>query len=81
MSRKKVSAPKARKCYGWCGTYVTGELGWLSAQFFANTRKDLGGLEDSQRKCWTERFFLCEYTIKPLLDKRGRPITRIAKGE
>jgi hypothetical protein len=77
---KKIKIPKATKGKGYSGVWKSEQLGWWVTDHVHP--KSLGdpnmqAIEKGYLK--GERVFLCEITIKPLLDKKGRPITKIIK--
>lgn len=78
---KKIALPKPTVGYGYTGIWHTGQAGWFMPQFVYGSidrkfpddpiRKEDMPLLDG------ERLFLCKITIEPLVDKAGRPITKI----
>jgi hypothetical protein len=75
---KKIEVPKAVKGRGYVGTWgdPDNKLGWALPDYLGQTRPG---------KCFRTfanpgvRAYLCEITIKPVLDGKGRPITRKKK--
>jgi hypothetical protein len=78
---KKISVPKQVKGYGYSGVwhYPKNTLGWNTTPFIAGKydRKCPSDPADTKNHGNNQRYFLCEITIKPLVDKKGRPITKI----
>jgi hypothetical protein len=79
----KIKIPKPVIGYGYSGAWCDPEntIGWNTTPFIAGKtdRKypsDIHSREIINKKT---RFFLCKITIEPLLDKLGRPITKIIK--
>ena len=75
----KIKIPESVTGYGYVGAWKSpkSKLGWFVAPF-------IYGKQDRQNPAITdnpnakgERFFLCEITIKPVLDKKKRPITKL----
>ena len=78
---KKLTMPKPVKGYGYSGVWsFQNQVGWSVAQFVngAMDRK-YPSLPAIHSTLVGQRLFLCEITIKPLKDKKGRPITKIMK--
>jgi hypothetical protein len=76
----KIKIPTKTKGKGYVGTWKTDELGWWMPQHVhpASTGEpNEVAVEKGYFK--GERVFLCEIIIKPLKDKKGRPITKIIK--
>jgi hypothetical protein len=78
----KIKLPKANKGYGYVGVWAGPDpkLGWFVAPHVYGGKSDRNypSIADNPNMKG-ERFFLCEITIKPLKDKKGRPITKIVK--
>jgi hypothetical protein len=76
---KKIKIPKSVRGYGYSGVWICPEntIGWGTTPFISgkSDRSYPSGPPNHLRG----RFFLCEISIKPLLDKKGRPITKIIK--
>ncbi len=77
MATKKILIPKPVKGYGYSGVWTSPEntIGWQTTPFISG--KCDRRYPSSPPPHAEGRFFLCEITIKPLLDKKGRPITKI----
>lgn len=75
---KRLPIPKANKGRGWSGVWrdrnVIGVP--LPHVLWGGTVINKCGAFYGDKD---ERYYLCEITIKPILDKLGRPITRKAK--
>lgn len=81
---KKLTIPKKTKCYGYTGIWNNGTVGWMGVAHLGGSRKypDEPVMENSRQQIMEgERLFMCEITVKPVLDKRGRPITKIVKSK
>lgn len=77
---EKIKLPAKTKGKGYVGTWKTDELGWWMPQHVHPHSVGSPNTEGIQKGYLDEeRVFLCEITIKPLTDKKGRPITRIIK--
>lgn len=77
---KKITVPKPIKGFGYSSTWSDGSLGWETTPFVTNSksRKYVSPpLPERNPSMRGERFFLCEITIKPILNKKGRPITKV----
>lgn len=83
--KKKIKIPKATKGYGYTGVWQDGGVGWHAPDHICGSRKrpekPFAVREDNE---WYgalkgERLFLCEITATPVIDKLGRPITKIVK--
>lgn len=78
---KKIKIPKAVKGYGYSGAweYPENTIGWNTTPYVTGKqdRKYPSEPADTLNHGNNVRYFLCEITIKPILDKRGRPITKI----
>ena len=79
----KTKTPKHTKAYGFVGVWSDNSIGWSMPQYLHNydTRHNPSKyLKDANPSFLDDdRLYLCEVTIKPVLDKLGRPITRLAK--
>jgi hypothetical protein len=77
-TKKKIAIPKATKCKGWTGEWGDGSVGWNAPQHLHEKGPDRP--HPDRLESWPgERFYLCHITVTPILDKRGRPITRFGK--
>ncbi len=79
---KKVKVPKASVGYGFVGAWNDNSIGWGMPGFLSslNTRHRPERPDVEERPYLSHaRLYLCKITVKPLLDKRGRPITRFAE--
>lgn len=79
---KKITVPKAIKGYGYSGSWNApmNTIGWNTTPFVSGPGdRKYPGTPVRNENTIGVRFFLCEITIKPLLDKKGRPITKIMK--
>lgn len=79
----KVQIPTPVKGYGYAGKWSDGRIGWFMPRHVSGAydRKspDDGVDKDSHQYMKGERIFLCEIIVKPLKDKKGRPITKIVR--
>ena len=79
----KTKTPKSTKAYGFVGVWDDNSIGWSMPQYFHkyDSRHNPSVMSPSAAPCFddSDRLYLCEVTIKPILDKLGRPITRLAK--
>jgi len=75
--------PKVIKGKAWCGLYDDGELGWHMPKFLSpgsSTLLTADQLEDIRRDTfYRSDFYRVEITVRPICDKRGRPIIRKAR--
>lgn len=74
--------PKSVKGYGYAGTWKDdNRLGWNITPYVTGKldRKYPSLPADTKAHGRGERYFLCSIEIKPLLDKKGRPITKVIK--
>ena len=78
MMSNKIKVPKATSGFGYAGVWHDGSVGWFSPQY-VNSSKTPKYTDKpvSNPNTAGERFFLCKITMTPVLDKNGRPITRI----
>lgn len=77
---KKVKLPKANKGKGYVCTWKSGELGWWMPDHIHPLSTGEPNQLAIEKNCLKgERLFLCEIIVKPLKDKKGRPITKIIK--
>ena len=79
----KIKTPKSTKAYGFVGVWDDNSIGWSMPQYLHkhDTRHNPSSYRKDTSPCFLnyDRLYLCEVTIKPILDKLGRPITRLAK--
>jgi hypothetical protein len=78
---KKVQLPKTNKGKGYVGTWRHGKIGWWMPEFVSGPPYIEKPNAEAVSKGFLkgERVFLCEIIVKPLKDKKGRPITKIIK--
>lgn len=78
---KKIKVPKAVNGYGYSGIWKSPKdtVGWNTTPYVSgkSDRKYPSSPADTENHGSGERYFLCEITIKPILDKLGRPITKV----
>lgn len=77
---KKIKIPKGVKGYGYSGVWTSphNTIGWNTTPFVSGKAdKKHPSSPNVNEGTIGKRFFLCEITIKPILDKKGRPITKI----
>lgn len=81
-SKSKIAIPRPVISRGWVGVWSDGQIGW----FMPNHATPFQGREaDSPNPLLRQfaqpvgRIYLCRIDVKPILDKRGQPITRIVK--
>ena len=69
--------------YGYTSTWSDGTLGWWLPYFISkyDTRRNPSRRTDESKTTLrrTDRLYLCRITIEPVVDKRGRHITRKPK--
>lgn len=81
---KRVKVPKAVRGWGYVGAWANGNVGWYMPEFLPGWSRSASKAPISPRArensfANAKRFYLCEITVTPVLDKRGRPITRICR--
>ena len=78
---KKLTLPDSTEGYGYVGTWHDGILGWCLPDALSefDTRREPAKNDEKGWQIPGDRSFLCRITITPVTDKRGRPVTRIAK--
>jgi hypothetical protein len=77
---KKISTPKITKGNGYVATWQSGALGWWMPDNIHPLSTGAPNQHAIEKNYLSgERLFLCEIIIKPLKDKKGRPITKIIK--
>lgn len=80
---KKLKIPKPVKGYGYSGVwqFPSNTIGWNTTPYVSGVlgKRFPGNPADTKNYGKGKRYFLCEIKIKPLLDKKGRPITKIIK--
>lgn len=80
---KKIKLPKSVKGYGYAGVWKDPEntIGWNISSYVTGEgdRKNPSDPADTKNHGKGERYFLCQIIIKPIVDKMGRPITKIVK--
>jgi hypothetical protein len=77
---KKVKVPRANRGFGYVGVWDDGDVGWWLPEQLSGPDRLVEPISVAAMKfAEGERFFLCEITVTPRLDKRGRPITRIIR--
>ena len=74
---KRITAPKATKARVYSGMWLDGTIGWETGPHIHPDGDPSMSDFDRNPYIGGERFFLCEVTLKPILNKSGRPITRI----
>lgn len=78
---KKIQIPKSVKGYGYAGAWssLKNTIGWNMTPYVTGKidRKYPSDPADTKNHGNNQRYFLCEITVKPLVDKKGRPITKI----
>lgn len=78
---KKIAIPKSVKGYGYSGVWRSPQntIGWNTTPYISGNgdRKSPSDPANTEGHGAGERYYLCEITIKPLVDKLGRPITKI----
>ena len=78
MMSKKIKVPKETIGFGYAGVWSDGSVGWFSPHHVSDSKKPrYTDKPVSNPNTSGERFFLCKITMTPVLDKNGRPITRI----
>ena len=79
---KKVNLPKKTIGYGFIGVWANGSVGWMGLSHIGGSREypDMPVDSPDRKEIMKgERLFMCKVTVTPLLDKKGRPITKICK--
>lgn len=80
---KKIKKPKPNKAYGFLGLWINDKAGWMGLSHIGGSREDPDYPYDKDEErneiMKGERLYLCEIIVKPVFDKKGRPITRIVK--
>lgn len=78
---KKLKLPAPNKGKGYVAVWQNGKLGWWLPNHLYDGRTNERPNSNAVTKGYLkgERVFLCEIIIKPLKDKKGRPITKIVK--
>lgn len=79
---KKIKVPKQMKAYGFTGVWQNGQIGWMGLSHIGGSRDypDNPSMDGERKEILKgERLFMCEVIVKPLLDKKGRPITKIVR--
>lgn len=86
MAKSKIEFPKANKGYGYAGVWTRPKdgpiVGWMAPAYLVGGSRKYPDMPDEDKlKAYAkgERLFLCEITMKPVKDKKGRPITKIVK--
>lgn len=82
---KRIDVPKATVGYAYSGVWTdpAGELGWTGVS--SVSRFDTRRIPAPPSAIWEayackgQRRFLCRVTLTPVLDSRGRPITKVHK--
>ena len=80
MTKNKIKLPESIKGKGFCGKWLDNQIGWNIPNHLCGGKR-YANKPHMREFCFndTDRLYLCEITIKPLKDKLGRPITRLAK--
>lgn len=86
MATKKITSPPKEPSvgYGYVGQWIDGRIGWFLPRHHLGRGKRCVQPPNSEAHVYIngnskERFFLCKITVKPVFDKKGRPITKIVK--
>jgi len=82
---KKIKVPKKTTGYGYVGSWKPGSgddpsVGWFMPKFLCDqdvSRKYPDQPDVNNPYLAGERLFLCKITAVPVLDKKGRPITKL----
>lgn len=80
----KIKIPKAVKGFGYSGTWASpsNTIGWMVSPYVSGKYdRQYPSHVDPNRfpEAIGQRLFLCEITVRPMIDKMGRPITKIIK--
>ena len=85
---KRIEVPLWESGFGYVGQWCDGRIGWFLPEHLSPARKatypdppndHAVGIIKASPSNRMERFYLCQITATPVLDKRGRPITRIVR--
>lgn len=83
---KRIEIPEALVVFGYVGPWATGGLAWCIPQclHLGHTLDHPAppgpAIEEYAAMAGrAERAFLCRITIEPVIDRKGRPITRIVR--
>lgn len=80
---KRITFPTRTECYAYTGLSLLGHLGhWgIRNAHPAYTRRFPADAPDlwEQTANPGDRAYLCRVTLTPILDRKGRPITRVHK--
>ena len=80
---KKINIPTATTGDGYSGQWCDGKIGWFVSPHVSGSidkKYPVTNCNDYSKKYLAgERSFLCKITIVPLVDKKGRPITKLTK--
>jgi hypothetical protein len=86
IMKTKVKIPKMTIGYGYSGVWANGTIGWFAPMHVhSGTKKcpDEPRAVDPQdvnyRSLKGKRLFYCKIIVTPVLDKLGRPITKIVR--
>lgn len=78
---KKIKIPIPTKGYGYAGEWLDGRIGWFMPRhvYGSYDRKcpDDPVSDETREFLEGRRLFLFEIIVRPLKDKKGRPITKI----
>ena len=81
---KRVMKPKKTQGYGYAGTWRDGSAGWFMPSHIHNGDKQRTPSSPNDKIAQYHKFcrtYLCRITVDPVLDAKGRPITKIVKRE
>lgn len=72
------------KGFGFAGVWSDGTLGWFMPDHISNGGRNYVGSPNERaqefvNKDGGDRFFLCKITVTPVVNVKGRPITKIVK--
>lgn len=82
MATKKIVIPKSIKNgFVYSGTWNDGTLGWETGPHISESNRKYVSQPNPKRNesIIGTRVFLCKVKLVPVLDKKGRPITKIIK--
>lgn len=82
---KKIKIPTSNTGYGYCGEWSDGKIGWFMPTHIMGAldiKYPCSNYNDYSAKYLNgERSFLCKVTVTPIVNKKGRPITKIHRSE
>lgn len=71
-----MKIPKSVKSRAWVGVWKDGTIGWQVPSYITESGSSRPLAMWGHWKEYKTQFYRCEVIIRPLLDKRGKPIMR-----